>query len=137
MSSILALDLGEKRIGVARAGTEARLAEPLTTLANDSELVSKLKDIIQEHQVITLVIGRPLGMQGQTTAQTETITKMAKRLENELGLKVHWQDETLTSHEAETELHSRGIRYNKSSVDALAACLILEDFLRLTPTNNL
>ncbi len=133
----MALDLGEKRIGVARASTEARLPEPLITLANDSELVTKLQALIKEHQVDTLVIGRPRGMQGQTTSQTEVIVAMAKQLEPELGLKVHWQDETLTSHQAETELRNRGVSYNKGSVDALAACLILEDFLRQPPTVNL
>lgn len=133
MGNILALDLGEKRIGVARAGAVARLAEPLTTLANDAELVAKLRALIREHEVDTLVIGRPRGMQGQTTAQTDAIVSMAQRLERELGLKVQWQDETLTSRQAETELHSRGVRYNKESVDALAACLILEDFLRTYP----
>ena len=133
MSSILALDLGEKRVGVARAGAEARLAQPLTTLVNDTELATKLQALIKEHDVTTLVIGLPRGLQGQTTAQTNAIKQMAAELQKTLGLKVHWQDETLTSVQAEQELRARGVSYNKGSVDALAATLILEDFLRDNP----
>ncbi len=132
-SSILALDLGEKRIGVARASHAARLAEPLTTLQNDSGLTTKLQMLIEKHSVDTLVIGLPRGLQGQTTAQTTTIRHMAEQLAKSLRLKVHWQDETLTSRQAEEELKARGVRYNKGTVDALAACLILEDFLRAQP----
>ncbi len=130
MSDILALDLGEKRIGVARASTVARLAEPLTTLANDEDLANRLAALIKEYDAQLLVIGLPRGMQGQMTAQTKRIQDMAEQLQKKLAIKIHWQDETLTSHQAERELADRKMRYNKPAVDALAATLILEDFLR-------
>ncbi len=133
MANILALDLGEKRIGVARANTVARLAQPLTTLPNDQNLSNALQALIKEHDVTTLVIGLPRGLQGQVTAQTQTIREMAQGLQKSLGLSIKWQDETLTSQQAEHELKTRGVRYNKEAVDALAACLILEDFLSAQP----
>jgi len=126
----MALDLGAKRVGVAIAGDVARLAKPLTTLTNDAALATELKALIQEHDVTVLVAGLPRGMQGQATAQTASIQEMGEELAKQLQLKVHWQDEALTSHQAEQELRTREVRYNKAAVDALAACLILEDFLR-------
>lgn len=132
MSSILALDLGEKRVGVARADTVARLAQPLTTLANDETFTDKLQALIKEHNAKQLVVGLPRGMQGQFTQQTKAVEAMAADLQK-LGLKIQWQDETLTSHQAEAELTRRRVSYNKEAVDALAACLILEDFLRGRP----
>jgi putative Holliday junction resolvase len=136
MATILALDLGERRVGVARANDIARLAEPLKTLPNDGHLTDHLQALILEHGVNTLVIGLPRNLKGQTTAQTTAIQQMAARLQQALGLTVHWQDETLTSQQAEQELKERGVRYNKATVDALAACLILDDFLRSLPQST-
>lgn len=133
MSSILALDLGEKRIGVARAGFVARLPEPLTTLNHDDQLIEHLRALVDEQEASLLVVGFPRGMKGQTTQQTQTIENLAQKLQQQLNIPVVFQDETLTSVQAEAELHNRGVRYNKAAIDALAACLILDDYLRTHP----
>lgn len=128
-SSTLALDVGTKRIGVAIASAEAGLARPLATLPNDAGFLEALRQIVLQEQVGTLVVGLPRGLEGQATAQTAYAEAFAGTLRAHLGLPVVFQDEAVTSAQAEAELRARGTRYNKEDIDALSATYILEDFL--------
>lgn len=129
-SSILALDVGSKRIGVAIASLVARLPRPLTTLdATDSKLFQKLEDIINEEAAVELVVGFPRGLDGQYTAQTASIEAFVEQLQEKIVLPIHLQDEALTSQKARNELESLGRAYTKEDIDALAATYILEDWL--------
>ena len=127
--SVIALDYGEKRVGVAIASTIARLATPLITLDNDFILLVNLKHIINENQVGNIVVGYPRGMDGQTTKQTEKVDQFIEGLKG-LNLPIDTQDESLTSVHAEAELQSTKPEYSKADVDSLAATYILEDFLK-------
>ena len=127
--SVIALDYGEKRVGVAIASTIARLATPLITLDNDFNLLVNLKHIIDENQVGNIVVGYPRGMDGQTTKQTEKVDQFIEGLKG-LNLPIDTQDESLTSVHAEAELQSTKPEYSKADVDSLAATYILEDFLK-------
>jgi putative Holliday junction resolvase len=130
MDSVLALDVGERRIGVAVAKTDVKIASPLTTLHNSESIFEEISELIKEQQAVTIVVGLPLGMEGQETAQTRTIQRFVGELRGHIKLPMYWQDEALTSHKAEEELTSRGKPFAKGEVDALAATFILEDFLR-------
>ena len=77
-----------------------------------------------------LVIGLPRGLEGQTTPQTEATQTFGSSLAEQLKLPVNWQDEALTSAQAEAELKARGKPYTKEAIDALSATYILEDYLR-------
>jgi putative Holliday junction resolvase len=127
---ILALDIGEKRIGVAIASYVSLLPSPLITLANDEDFFNNLSDIITKQQVNLVVVGLPRGLDGQETAQTETIRRMTNEIEASLGLRTVFQDEALTSQKAKEELDGRGRIYTKPDVDKLAACFILEDYIK-------
>lgn len=128
--SILALDVGSKRVGVAVATVVARLPHPLITLhAQDEHFMAALESIVEVENVTTLVVGYPRGMQGQHTAQTEAIEAFAQRLREHFALPIHFQDEALTSKHAEAELRARGKPFDKGDIDALAATYILEDWL--------
>lgn len=127
--SVLALDVGEKRIGVALTSLEARLPRALVTLSNDENFISKLTEIVNNEAVDTIVIGLPRGLNGQHTGQTETVEDFAKNLSQHLALPMIFQDEAVTSKRAEAELEGRGKPYQKSDIDALAAVYILEDWL--------
>jgi putative Holliday junction resolvase len=129
--SILALDYGHRRIGLAIASLSARLPRTLTTLDNDpdNQWLEQLKDIIKSEQVVTLVVGRPLNMQGETTNQTALTKKFAGILAEQTSLPIDFQDETLTSKQAEAQLDKVGRPYKKGDIDALAATYILEDWL--------
>jgi putative Holliday junction resolvase len=128
--TILALDVGERRVGVAVASSVAKLARPLTTLSNDDRLWDELARIVEQESVGTLVVGLPRGLDGQTTGQTETTKRFAEEAGNRLGVPVALQDEALTSVYAEAELRQRGKPAQKAAIDALAATLILEDYLQ-------
>lgn len=132
-SSILALDVGAKRIGVASANSVARIAHPLATVTNDADALAAIKQIIKDERAALLVLGLPRNLNGDSTAQTDAVRAFGAALEPILGLPVHWQDEAVTSVKAEKELEARGKPYQKSDIDALAAAYILEDYLNDHP----
>lgn len=125
--SAIALDVGGKRIGVALASLEARLASPLTTL-DVADFLPELKKIISAESVQIIVIGLPRNLNGQETDQSREIQTFAENIK-QLGLPVYFQDESVTSRQAEAELQARGKPYQKGDIDALAATYILEDWL--------
>ena len=129
-SSILALDVGDKRIGVAIANTAARLPRPLATLLQGPGLSADLEHLIKDQNVKTVIVGLPRGLDGQDTVQTAKARQFASQLEKSYaGLRVLYQDEALTSIRAEDELTRRGQPYSRADIDALAATAILEDWL--------
>jgi putative holliday junction resolvase len=132
-STILAIDVGEKRVGVALSDAAARLPHPLTTLERRDETPQDLYKLITEHQSRALVVGLPRGLDGQRTAQTTAVEEFAQSLTPPVAVPIFWQDEAVTSRQAEEELVARGKPYKKGDIDALSATYILEDFLRDHP----
>ncbi len=127
--SVLGLDVGAKRIGVAVATLPARLPRPLITLRRDATFFSALTNIIEAEGSEMLIVGFPRGLHGQSTLQTEATIAFADQLRQQVALPVHFQDEAVTSKQAEAELSGRGKAYAREDIDALAATYILEDFL--------
>lgn len=127
--SIIALDVGAKRVGVAVASLIARLPRPLMTLERERDFFAELEKLIVSEDAGALVVGFPRGMQGQSTAQTTATEDFVVDLRQHVSLPIVFQDEALTSNKAETELEARGRNYSKADIDALAATYILEDFL--------
>lgn len=132
-SSVLALDVGGKRIGVALANVVARIASPLITLQHTDYIADELEELIAKHDVAALVVGLPRGLNGQHTQQTKDVEAFVRKLKQRLTLPVYWQDEAVTSRQAEAELSARSGSYRKEDIDALAATYILEDFLNEHP----
>lgn len=127
--SILALDVGSKRIGLAVASYAARIASPYKTLENDASIWQNLRSICQAEQIRQLVVGLPRGLEGQATDQTRYVETFAHTLAAELGLPIELKDEAVTSRQAEAELAARGKQFSKGDIDALAAVYILDDYL--------
>lgn len=128
-TSIIALDVGDKRVGIAVASLAARLPRPLTTLQRGESFIEELGTIIKNEGAGVIVIGLPRGLDGQRTAQTAATEQLTEEVRQTFGLPVHFQDEALTSRKAEHELEARGKDYTRADIDALAATYILEDFL--------
>jgi putative Holliday junction resolvase len=128
-SSVLGLDIGTVRVGVAIAIWPDGIPAPLTTLANDPKLSDGLKDIIETENVKFIVAGRPRSLNGNSTKQTLFTSQSVKDLENKLGIKIYLQDEAATSLKAKAELEAKKKMFTKKDVDALSAVYILEDFL--------
>ena len=133
LSTILALDVGDRRIGVAVASMQARIASPLTTLIRSESTKDDIQALIDEHDSKALVVGLPRGLDGQNTQQTMAVEEFKSELEYALAIPVYWQDEALTSRQAESELRDRGKPYKKEDIDALSTTYILEDFMRDRP----
>ncbi|TXG76216.1 Holliday junction resolvase RuvX [Patescibacteria group bacterium] len=128
-SNILALDVGEVRVGVARANNIARIAEPLSTLEVSETIYDDIKSLVEQHDCAVVVVGLPRNMRGEETAQSVRIRAFVGELKQALAVPIVFQDESLTSVKAEQSLQQRKTGYNKGDVDALAAVYILEDYL--------
>ncbi len=126
---LLALDVGASRIGVAQARSDVRLASPLTWLKVDDNILQTIADLIMETEATALVVGLPRGLHGQETDQTKSVRRFVDSLKAEVSVPVYWQDEALTSQQAEDSLLARGKNYQKGDIDAEAAAIILHDFL--------
>ncbi len=127
----LALDIGEKRIGVALADGGIRIPIALETIAmNDETFREDIARLVTEHSIEVIVIGYPRNQSGEPTAQTAYVETKAAELED-LDAKIEFQDESLTSVIAEQRLNARGEAYEKGAVDAEAAAIILEDYLEM------
>ena len=137
----LAVDLGDKRTGLAVGDDELRMAQPVCVLEVPigDLLITALTKAIEEQCVDALVLGLPLNMDG-TPGQRVAITKaFAIKLQSATTLGIHFQDERLTSSAAEEKLSGSGKTHKqkKKMRDALAAAEILNDFLgEQSPTCN-
>jgi len=128
--SILALDVGSVRIGVAIASLTARLPQPLCTLQHTEQIWDNIKATCEEQNVVAIVVGLPRNLNGDETAQTTEVRDFINMLKTHIKLPVYLQDEAGTSKQAETELINRGKKFDKGMIDALAATYILDDYLK-------
>jgi putative Holliday junction resolvase len=128
-TNVLALDVGDRRIGVAIASNIARLAGPLTVLANDETLWHELSRLLADEHIGMIVVGLPRSLSGEDTAQTKIVRAFVAQLKTKTDIPVTLQDEALTSRQAEAELRARGKKFAKGDIDALAAVYILDDYL--------
>jgi|UniRef100_A0A7C3SKV1 putative Holliday junction resolvase len=133
---ILALDVGEKRIGVAVSdplGLTAQGVEVLERKGWESDL-TRLLEIARQYGVQEILVGLPRHLDGQLAAQAEEILKLAHSLGEALGVPVTPCDERLSTKEAERVLIAADIsrRRRRRVVDKMAAVLILQAYLDQT-----
>jgi putative Holliday junction resolvase len=156
-TTILGLDFGERRIGVAISDPGKTLATGLTTLdcrANPGWMEA-LGDIIREEDVAAIVVGYPLRTDGKILAgdKTEAVDAFIAGLEAAFKLPVHREDESYTSALAAASLKARGggaargrrktgkalareRQRAKAEIDRVAACYILQDWLDNHPAGG-
>lgn len=126
-NNLLALDVGTSRVGIARASMDARLPEPLDDIKNDDNFFNNIKNVIAEHKIDTLIVGLPRNMSGQETKQSEYVREFYANSLKKLNLPIIYQDETLSTVKAQEWIKRNN--YNKTSLDSVAAVIILEDYL--------
>lgn len=130
--SVLALDFGVKRIGVAVGNTALGLAQPLETI--DTEVTerrfARIAQLIETWRPVLLVVGLPLYSDGTAHELTRLSQRFARRLAGRFNLKVTLQDERYSSETASIALREAGItgRKQKSVLDQIAAQQILQSF---------
>lgn len=125
--NFICLDVGEKRIGVALADSAVRIAIPYTAIEVDGEEVRVIAELYVKESADTIVVGYPRNQQGEATAQTEYALTFSEQLKE--FAPVVFQDESLTSVQAEQRLSRRRGGYTKGDIDAEAAAIILQDYL--------
>jgi len=126
--SLVCLDVGEKRIGVAIADTSIRIAIPYDIVLADGSEITRIIEIITQENADTLVVGYPRNQLGEPTAQSRYVEQFAKQFEDAVAAIV-FQDESLTSVLAETRLKEMGGAYQKGDIDKHAAAIILQDYI--------
>ena len=126
--SYLALDVGEKRIGVALGDDGVRLAFAYETIEVDGNEIVRIAELAIRERADVIVVGYPRNQSGEATAQTRYVEEFARRLED-FDAKIVFQDESLTSVLAEQRLQSHKKPYTKGDIDTLAAAIILQDYL--------
>jgi putative Holliday junction resolvase len=127
-NQLLALDVGTRRIGVAQADSISKIAFPVTTVEVDGNELKALSKLVQDTEPMVLVVGYPRNQSGEPTAQTALVESFTNQLKP-LGVPIKFQDESLTSVLAEERLQAQGGNYTKADIDAMAAAIILTDYL--------
>lgn len=141
LKTLLAMDFGEKFIGVATyCVNRDPFPTPYGRIANKNEpqVLQELKKILDDECVDEIIIGLPHLVDGKRTASTEKAQKFVDHIRQSLTLPVHEQDETLSTYEAESRMKNSpryNFQVNYSQIDAVAASVILEDFIRRTKEN--
>lgn len=126
--SLVCLDVGEKRIGVAVADSSIRIAVPFETIDVDGDEIKNIAKIVIDQDAEILVIGYPRNQSGESTNQTKFVEEFVKKL-TDMPVKIVFQDESLTSVMAEQRLAAHKRPYSKSDIDSQAAAIILQDYL--------
>lgn len=138
----LGIDYGERRIGLALSDATGLLASPWKKIDNDANvaaaakrLAAEIRTLQSEEGLDAIVIGLPRRLSGEANEQTARVRKLAELLGAEVSAPISLQDERLTSHEADAVLaaRERDWRKRKEQIDAMAAALILQDFLDSRP----
>lgn len=126
---IAALDYGAKRVGVAIADTAIGIPFPAAVLPNDLEQIIRW---LQQERIDQVVIGMPYLMWGERGARVDEVEAFAQQLRERLNIPIELLDERLTTQEAERRLHERNTKHakNKQVIDAVAAAILLETYLR-------
>ncbi|HXD16646.1 MAG TPA: Holliday junction resolvase RuvX [Vicinamibacterales bacterium] len=133
------LDIGERRIGIAVSDVTGTLARPLGVLRPSGLEVDAL-DVVsseiarlaaEEDGIGAIVVGLPRRLDGSPTEMTPRVQQFARRLETKTALPITFQDERLSSREAESRLalRDKDWRSRKARLDAAAAAVILQDYL--------
>lgn len=134
MTRVLAIDLGEKRVGLAISDTDGRLAVPHSTLRriSDRQLLEELRELVLEEGVERLVLGEPVNVDGTRGAAARRAASFARKLESALDMPCDLESETLTSVEAKERLRSAGVdpARHPERIDSVAAQILLEQYQR-------
>ena len=132
MARALGIDFGEKRVGLALSDRLNLIASPYKTLhyISENDLISEIKKIVLKKEIKIFVIGLPLNMKGEDSAQTKKVRKF-KKLLSILNLPMVYEDERFSSIIAKNSLVLQNVKtgHNKSEIDRTAAAIILQQYL--------
>ncbi|MBI45407.1 MAG: Holliday junction resolvase RuvX [Candidatus Marinimicrobia bacterium] len=129
----MALDYGDRKIGIAISDPMQIIAKPLQTLDNttNQDILLNLNKIILEHEVQKVVVGLPVTLKNKHSIQTEKVILFIDFLKNNISIPVDSYDERLSSQIAIQSLVSQGVKtgHNKKEIDKTAAAIFLQNYL--------
>lgn len=130
---ILGIDYGRKRIGIAIADSQTRIAIPEMVFDYSSleECLIMIENVMHERTVHEVVVGQPRSLKGESGKSGEEVKEFARLLRERLGVSVHLWDERLTTKQAERIMMRAGVsrRKWKKIVDAISAQIMLQSYL--------
>jgi putative holliday junction resolvase len=139
---VLAIDYGEKAVGVAVCDELRLAARPLTTIrrrnVTRADLVERIRALAEAHEASELVIGLPLNMDGSRGEAVKRVDGFVAELQRRLAIPIIPVDERLTSREADLLLREMGVkdRERRERSDEYAAMIILQDYLDAQSRNK-
>jgi len=133
---LLGIDYGQRRIGLAVTDADGRIALPrgaLQRARGKRPPFGRIRELAQEVSATAVVLGLPLPLEGEETEWCGEVRRFGEALEVKLQLPVHYQDERMTSVQAERGIRAAGLtrskRRDKTRVDESAAALILQAWI--------
>jgi len=132
---VMALDYGERGVGVAISDELQLTARPLTTIRRQkqryAQVIERIRELVDENEVATLVVGLPLNMDGSRGAAVERVESFISDLRRSVPVPIVSVDERLTSREADRMLREMGVglRERRARSDEYAASVILQDYI--------
>ncbi|GAB4331869.1 MAG: Holliday junction resolvase RuvX [Calditrichia bacterium] len=133
MKRYLALDYGEKRVGVAVSDPLGMMAHGKETIQVKSEkqLLMAIEALLQEYDIARIVLGLPLKLSGEESEKSQIVRQFGEKLLAAFGIPVDYLDERLTSVQVHGILHQMGKKpsRHKARVDQMSAQLILQTYL--------
>ncbi len=132
-NSILGIDLGKKRTGIAVSDINQKIASPLKVIENMkfNEILNILEKIVTERNICAIIVGDPINMDGSIGPKSQSSRSFIKNLSEELDIPILLWDERLTTVSAERSLLEADISRKKRQqlIDKIAASIILQNFL--------
>lgn len=130
---ILALDIGDVRVGVAVSDPDARVASPVCVLPTGEvkACARSFREVIEDWDPELIVCGLPKSLSGDEGAQAAHIREVASNIERDLQIPIEFTDERLSSREAKRILHDMGYdeRKMRGKIDMIAASIFLQSYL--------
>ena len=133
MGRFLAIDFGEKRVGLALSDPTKIIAKPFKSISynNHDDLLNKISLIIEQENVEKIILGLPKGLKGQQTAQTKKVLEFYNLIKEKNDIQIVTEDERLSSVSAKKSLVLQNIKtgHNKALIDETAAAIFLQLYL--------
>tara|TARA_B100000427_G_scaffold217500_1_gene181640 strand:+ start:593 stop:1012 length:420 start_codon:yes stop_codon:yes gene_type:complete len=133
LNRILAIDYGDKKVGLALSDPMKIIAKPYKTIINDSKesLLIDINEIIKLKDVNEIVVGLPKTLKNTYSEQTHKVKEFIDFITDSLDINIVVVDERLSSIEAKRSLINQGIKtgHNKKDIDMTAAALFLQNYL--------
>lgn len=133
LKRILALDVGERRIGVAISDPLKIIASPLTIIDRKftPDYTTEINKLITKNNIERLVIGLPKTLKNTESVQTKIVIEFIQNLQKNIEIPIETIDERLSSISAQRSLVEQGVKtgHNKGDIDQTAAALFLQEYL--------